>query len=133
MNARKLRGEIIKGAGVATRSLDPLFEEIRRRSGLHNLVPGTVNVRLKHWYPGHLDVTLLAHEHGHHEHLFLERCQLFGKDGLIVRTSTNFHGPAVLELMAQEHLKSAHGLDVGALLEIVVYDRGERRAKEVVP
>jgi CTP-dependent riboflavin kinase len=130
MKTRKLVGQVIPGVNVAHKSLAPLFEEILRRTGLKHLVPGTLNVKLPHWYPGHLDIILLAHEYEHHEHLFIERCRVFGKDALIIRTSTNHHGPAMLEIMAQEHLRSTHSLTDYCKIEVEVFERGPKRAIE---
>lgn len=118
---RTLRGIVFKGAGVATGSLRRLMPEIRKRSGL-DLRAGTVNVRLPQWYTIRHDLTLWAHEHGHHEHLFFERCTVFGKPALIVRTSQNHHGSHVLELLGVEAIRRNHRVKLGDRLSVRVID-----------
>ena len=119
---RQLQGKVFKGTGVASGSLDPLMAKIRERSGCPNLQRGTLNVRLADPYPGHTDFEFLAHEHAHHEDVKFERCRVAGIPALIMRTSTNFHGDSVLELMAESHLRSVLGVVDDDTVIIEVFD-----------
>lgn len=125
MKRRVLRGTIFKGAGCSGRSMAPVMDALRQVSGL-GLRGGTVNVRLPHWYTIRHDITLWAHEYGHHEHLFFERCDVFGKPALIVRTSQNHHGSAVLEILGTERIRRNHKLKIGDKIAVEVVEVGPR-------
>ena len=123
MNTIILKGIVFTGANVALKSLSPLFEQIKYRSGISSLIPGTLNLKLAQDHIGYLDIIFLAHEYNHHEHVFLERCNIFNKKALIARTSTNFHGNTVIEVIAQEHLRETYDLKDGDEVEVEVYKR----------
>lgn len=122
---RTLRGTVCSGTGSSPRSMRRVLAEVCRRSGLR-LRPGTVNVRLSHWYTIRHDLTIWAHESGHHEHLFFERCAVFGKPALIVRTSQNHHGSAVIEVMGVERIRRNHRVKIGDRLAVRVLELGPR-------
>jgi hypothetical protein len=69
-----------------------------------------------------------------HEHLVFERCILLLPGGarvpaLIGRTSNNFLGPSVLEVMAEEHLRTRYALAKGDRIDVEVWI-GEHAAAE---
>lgn len=130
MRRRVLRGVHVGGSGSAGKSLARLIRVIRERSGLAGLHPETLNVRLPHWYAVYPDIAILAHEYGHHEHVFLERCELYGRPALIVRTSQNHWGSAVLEILAVERVRRNHRIRTGGRIAVTVWDRGPRRPRE---
>lgn len=125
MKQRTLRGVAAKGAGAASGSLKRILPEIRKRSGLRVLT-GTVNVRLTHWYTIRHDLTIWAHEHGHHEHLFFERCTFFGRPALIVRTSQNHNGSHIVEVLATERVRRNHRIKLGDRISVRVVEFGPR-------
>lgn len=120
MSTRKLRGVVFKGVGCSGRSMANVFPDICKRSSL-KLRPGTVNIKLPHWYTIRHDLTLWAHEYGHHEHLFFERCRVFGKPALIWRSSENHHGSAVLEVMGTEAIRRNHRVKIGDRVTVEVF------------
>jgi len=124
MSICRLVGMVFSGAGVARQSLEPLMADIRRVSGLRELLPETLNVRLGHPYRLHPDpdLTFWAHEWNHPEDVFLQRCRIFALDALIMRTSTNYHGDSVLEIMAEQRLRATFGLDDGSQVEVEVHE-----------
>lgn len=125
MTRRVLRGTIRKGAGCSGRCMAKIHAALCARSGL-KLRPGTVNLHLPHWYTLRHDLTIWAHEYHHHEHLFFERCEVFGKPALIVRTSENHHGSQVLEIMGTERIRRNHHLKIGGRLAITVWESAPR-------
>jgi hypothetical protein len=120
---RDLQGIVFKGAGVAGNCLKPLLPAIRHRTGLTNLLPHTLNIRLPVAYTGTRDFIFEAKAHSHHEDVYLERCRVRGLDALIMRTSTNHHGASVLEIMAEVFLKQHFGITDGDVVTIQVYTR----------
>lgn len=105
-----------------------IHRAICERAGLA-VRPGTVNVELPHWFTIRHDLVLWAHEYGHHEHLFFERCSVFGKPAQILRTSQNHHGSAVLEIMGVEAIRRNHRIKIGDTIAIRVVE-WSRRPKE---
>jgi CTP-dependent riboflavin kinase len=130
MKQRTLRGTVVSGAGFAARGFGHMIRVIRERSGLSRLHADTVNVKLPHWYAIYPDITILAHEYGHHEHLYLERCRVFGRDALLVRTSQNQHGSQFVEVLAEERVRRNHRVKIGDSMSVTVWERGPKRPKE---
>jgi CTP-dependent riboflavin kinase len=91
--------------------------EIREATGYNSLIPGTLNVKLDASHTLRSDFHLPREQRtdGRNEDLDFERCRLVMQHGtvraLIARTSTNFWGDEVLEIMAEEHLRSRYGLN----------------------
>mgnify|MGYP001615959028 CR=1 FL=1 len=115
MAKRLLRGRVESGEGDATKWPT---EEIRRLTR-YNLVPVTLNVVLDAPHTLRPDFTLPKEHRSdeRQEDLNFERCALMvGADrvrALIARTSTNYHGCWVLEIMAEKRLKESYGLNDG--------------------
>jgi CTP-dependent riboflavin kinase len=129
MRARTLRGTVVSGTGFAARGFGRMIRAIRERSGLE-VYADTVNIRLPHWYAVYPDITILAHEYGHHEHVYLERCRVFGRDALLVRTSQNHHGSQCIEILATERVRRNHRVKIGDPMSVTVWERGSKRPKE---
>ena len=126
---RILRGIVKTGLGDAKNW--PL-EQIRDVTGRANLLAGTLNVELEEPHSVRHDFTLHAtsRNDGRYEDLYFEECSLLiglkKVPALIARTSTNFHGNEVLEIMAAEHLRDNQGLGDGHTIGVQVRtDKGE--------
>jgi CTP-dependent riboflavin kinase len=82
----------------------------------YSLISGTLNVKLDVPHTLRSDFRLPRERRtdGRPEDLDFERCRLVMRRGnvraLIARTSTNFWGDEVLEIMAEEHLRLGYGL-----------------------
>jgi CTP-dependent riboflavin kinase len=118
---RHLQGTVFSGAGIAGDSLKPLLHYIRKLTGLHSLLPQTLNIRLPIAYTGTRDFVLEAKAYSHYEDVYLERCRIRGLDALIMRTSTNYHGASVLEIMAEVWLKREFGIADGDIETVEVF------------
>lgn len=120
-----LRGAVSAGgfhkAGWFLAHVEGLIEE---RTGLANVVPGTLNVELSEAYFVRPDTIIGRDEYNDAESLLLERCCIGGIRAVIIRPDShergNAHGPAHLELMAEVKLRDALGLEDGAAVEVVV-------------
>lgn len=120
---RILRGAIRNGLGDAKNwSLD----EIRKTTQRPNLIAGTLNVHLNEAHIVRRDFTLHANRRtdGRNEDLYFEECRLLlgscKVPALIARTSTNYHGEKVLEIMAAEHIRDGYGLSDGHIIDVQV-------------
>lgn len=124
MATKTLRGQVETGCGDA-RSWD--ISEIRRVTGFDDLKESTLNVRLDAAHNLRPDYTLLRgdRECGRDEDLYFERCCLvigpYRVSALIARTSRDFWGPSVLEIMAEELLRQRYRLQDGDALEVEVW------------
>ena len=123
-----LHGEYDEGSGDAS---NWGTDDIRGATGWSRLVDGTFNVRIEGPHTLRPDFHLArgdrnpAYAHTH-EHLDFERCILLLPGGarvpaLIARTSNNFWGPSVLEVMAEEHLRSHYALAKGDCIDVEVW------------
>src|SRR5579863_9637013 len=122
VTSHRLKGTICKGVGVAVISLQPYMNAIRQQTGLKNLVDGTLNLRLVNGtYVGHPDYIFQRGKYNPDEDTYFERCMVRGLPGLIMRTSTNFHGHSVLELMGEVRFRDQYALKDGDQLEIEVF------------
>ena len=124
--ARQLRGVV--GSGTRDAVTWPI-DVIRKLVERPNLYEGTLNVELSTPYELSPDYTLAQEENNRPEALYFEECQLhLGADiisALIARTSTNFHGSTVLEIMANIHLRNKYGLVDGSEVIVEVEDDGD--------
>ena len=134
MATRILQGRVFSGAGDAE---NWPTEHIRTVTGYPCLKPGTLNVRLGEPHVLRHDFTLPREDRPDRqqrpENLYFESCWLLiGTDrvrALIARTSTNFHGCEVLEIMAEEKLKQHYGLQDSDCVSVEVrVDDGEPQA-----
>jgi len=127
-----LQGRVTTGYGMATPNLNPVMPLIEARTGLANLVPGTLNVHIPEEYVVLADALILPQEYPYNrqsglgETIKLQRCLVAGHQALIVRPDSHelgagqFHGKAYLELMAQIHFRTALGLTDGSKVEIQI-------------
>jgi hypothetical protein len=98
------------------------IEEIRKATGRTNLYAGTINVELDQPHKLRVDHTLDRRDRTDQrdEDLFFEDCWLITStakvSSVIARTSTNFWGDSVLEVMAEW----IEGVDPGNSVEIEV-------------
>jgi len=119
-------GRVVPGCGNA-RTWD--MSEIREATGNYNLVEGTLNVELEVPHILRPDHKLLREDRkdrpDHDEDLFFERCFLVigihRVRAVIARTSTNYWGPSVLEIMAKEMLRQRYRLEDGDTLDVEVW------------
>ena len=130
MAKNTLRGVYESGCGDAR---NWGIDDIRLVTGWHRLERGTVNVRLEVPHTlrqppdFHLAREQRSPEYGHDdEDLDFERCFLVLPGGarvraLIARTSRNFWGGAVLEVMAEEHLRTSYELKDGDGIDVEVW------------
>src|SRR5712692_2459462 len=120
---RILRGIVKPGVGDAANW--PL-KQIRNVTGRYNLIAGTLNVELDEPHSVRCDFTLpvASRNDGRREDLYFEECLLLigskRVPALIARTSTNYHGCKVLEIMAAEHLRNSRGLGDRDIINVQV-------------
>lgn len=124
MTTKTIRGVLTTGLGCAkTWGID----EIRKATGCPGLQPGTLNVRLDIPYKVRTDALLRRENRIDklNEDLLFERCQLlFGEviiPAWIARTSRNFHGDHVLEIMAEERLRQRYDLEDNDCIYLQVF------------
>jgi CTP-dependent riboflavin kinase len=123
---------VTTGYGMAARNLDPVMSLIEQRTGLQNLVRGTLNVTIPEEYIVRPDAPVLPEEYpfnkesGLHETIKFQRCLVAGYRGLIVRPDSQglgagqFHGKSYLELMGQKNFREALALTDGNTIEVQV-------------
>ncbi len=120
----RLRGHVTTGFGVAGGNLQHLEGLIAHRSGLPQIVTGTLNVRLSESYFVKPDHALSAHEYNGHEVILLQRAVISGIAALIMRPHTHEldegfgHGTTTLELLAPVHLRNRLELQNGSEVEV---------------
>jgi CTP-dependent riboflavin kinase len=118
-----LSGQIVAGCGDGS---SWGISEIQKATGYVKLKKGTLNVKLCSPHTLRPDYVLRRQERkdGRDEDLFFERCCLvigaYRVPALIARTSTNFWGLSVLEIMAEEMLRQRYRLQDGDALDIEV-------------
>jgi CTP-dependent riboflavin kinase len=99
-------------------------------TGYENLREGTLNVKLDAPHDLRRDRKLPREDRkdGRGEDLYFEYCCLVIGAGrapaVIARTSTNYWGPSVLEIMAEETLRNHYGLEDGETLCVEVWSEG---------
>ncbi len=125
---KHLVGAVETGVGAASSSLAPLLSIIREASSLRDLRPETLNVRLREPYVLRPTFTIHGSKVGRNEDYHFEVCRVHDLPhfraflGLIMRTSTNYHGESVLEVMAEVNLRERLGLSDGTSVEVSVFD-----------
>jgi len=121
-----LVGRVTAGFGVAAFNLEAVTDLICRRTGLRSLVPGTLNLRLESPYFLDADVDLTQEECSGWEAISLQRCCIGGVRALIVRPRSHDagegHGPAYLEIAAEDHLRRRLALRDGDIVAVTVGD-----------
>jgi len=121
-----LSGRVVPGCGNA-RTWE--ISEIRKATGFYNLVEGTLNVELGAPHILRPDYKLPRENrkdrNDHDEDLLFEHCVLvigtLRVRALIARTSTNYWGPSVLEVMAEEMLRRRYCLEDRDVLDMEVW------------
>src|SRR5690348_10704662 len=104
---KHLVGAVETGVGAASSALAPRLSIIRETSSLRDLRPETLNVRLREPYVLRPTFTIHGSKVGRNEDYHFEVCRIHDLPhfraflGLIMRTSTNYHGESVLEVMAE--------------------------------
>ena len=120
----QLRGRIVAGCGHAGRNWG--ISEIQKVTGYANLKQGTLNVRLEaeHNLRPYCKLPREDRKDGIGEDLYFEHCCLVigthRVPALIARTSTNYWGSSVLEIMAEVMLKDSYRLRDGDVLDVEV-------------
>jgi CTP-dependent riboflavin kinase len=125
-------GIVTAGYGVAARNLDPVMTLIESRTGLANLVRGTLNVNISEEYIVQADALInpdeypLNKQENTRETIKLQRCLVAGHRGLIMRPDSHelgagqYHGKKYLELMGQKNLRETLSLGDGSTVEVQV-------------
>jgi CTP-dependent riboflavin kinase len=129
---RIFRGIVTKGYGVATQNLAPVMTLIESRTGLLNLVEGTLNVNIPEEYIVRGDALICPDEYPLNkqanscETIKFQRCLVAGFKGLIMRPDSHelgagqYHGKSHLELMGQKCFRKELGLVDGSVVEVEV-------------
>ena len=119
---RVFKGTVTEGYGVAARNLAPVMALIEARTGLLNLVEGTLNVSIPEEYIVRPDAQIEPDEYPFNkqentrETIKLQRCLVAGYKGLIMRPDSHevgagqFHSKRHLELMGQKNFRQTLGL-----------------------
>ncbi len=127
-----LSGIVTTGYGAATPNLAPVMALIEARTGLANLAPGTLNVKIREEYIVRPDALInpaeypLNRETHLGETIKFQRCLVAGYKGLIMRPDSHeigagqFHGKSYLELMGQKHFRTLLHLVDESAVEIQV-------------
>jgi CTP-dependent riboflavin kinase len=125
-------GIVTTGYGVAARNLDPVMALIETRTGVANLVRGTLNINISDEYIVQADAIISPEEYPLNKHtnlgetIKLQRCLVAGHKGLIMRPDSHevgagqFHGKSHLELMGQNKFRQTLGLADKSEVEIQV-------------
>ena len=129
-------GRISSGFGVAEGNLAEVKDLICQRTGLPDIVPGTLNLRLDASYALQADAHISLEEYGR-EALDLQRCTILGRRAVIVRPKSHDagegHGPAYLEIVAEERLRETLGLHDGDAVAVATGDDAGWWARAPVP
>jgi CTP-dependent riboflavin kinase len=130
-------GTVVGGYGLATPNLDPVMQLIEARTGLTNLVSGTLNVTIPDEYIVPADAVLTPDEYPYnkasnlHETIKFRRCLVAGYKALIMRPDSHeigagqFHGKNYLELMGQRNFRETLRLQDGSTVEVQVEGDGD--------
>ena len=96
-----LTGTVERGHGSASINLvGSVLQLIEQRIGLSELIPGTLNLRLKEPFYLAADATLEPPEYNSQERIQLQRCRVGGIQAIIMRAELAVHGRDHLEIMA---------------------------------
>jgi CTP-dependent riboflavin kinase len=125
-------GIVTTGYGAATPNLVPVMALIEARTGLINLIPGTLNVKISEEYIVQPDALINPDEYPLNrdthlgETIKFQRCLVAGYRGLIMMPDSHetgagqFHGKSYLELMGQKHFRTVLGLADECVVEVQV-------------
>ena len=125
-------GTVTKDYGVAADNLRPVMPLIEARTGLKNLIEGTLNVDIPEEYIVRADAIISPDEYPLNkqtnlgETIKFQRCLVAGHKGLIMRPDSHevgagqFHGKSHLELMGQKKFREALDLAHESLVEVQV-------------
>jgi CTP-dependent riboflavin kinase len=125
-------GIVATGYGLATPNLAPVVTLIEARTGLTNLAPGTLNVKICEEYIVQSDAVINSDEYPFNretnlgETIKIQRCLVAGYKTLIIRPDSHeigagrFHGKSYLELMGQKHFRTLLGLADESVVEVQV-------------
>jgi CTP-dependent riboflavin kinase len=125
-------GTVCCGYGIAARNLEPVMTLIENRTGLANLVQGTLNMNIPEEYIVRADALLSPDEYPYNqesglgETIKFQRCLVAGHRGLIMRPDSHeigegqFHGKSHLEIMGQKNFRETLGLTEGSVVEVQV-------------
>jgi CTP-dependent riboflavin kinase len=128
---KDFRGVVVPGRGFgAQRMANPsLLQAAQRLAGL-NLVPGTLNVRLPQPFDGHLPGYLTEDELGgnvwrdhapHRMGLRYGEVLIAGRyRGLVFQGDEPEYPPEQVEILSDQHLRTALGLRDGDVLEFLL-------------
>ena len=126
------KGTVTGGYGAATRNLAPVMALIEARTGLANLIEGTLNVNIPEEYIVQADAIISPDEYPLNkqtnlgETIKFQRCLVAGHKGLIMRPDSHevgagqFHGKSHLELMGQKNFRQTLGLSDKSEVEVQV-------------
>ena len=126
---KALHGYIAQTSGgfhVAAQNLKPVMHLIEARTGLKDLVPGTLNIRIDQDYIVIADASISPLEYGYDETVKLQRCIISGLKAIIMRPDThetkpNYgHGKDHLKLMSPFHLRTELNLKDGDRVTVEV-------------
>jgi CTP-dependent riboflavin kinase len=119
---RVFQGTVRSGYGVAGKNLIGQHHLIESRTGLRDLVEGTLNVAIASPYYVKPIAKLTRTEY--REEILFQRCRVGGVRCLIMRPETHeagaAHGPSHLEIMSDRHLRTSMGLKDGSVMAVEV-------------
>jgi len=119
-----LSGTLDDGYGAAGKNLMSVLPLIEARSGLHPLIPNTLNLKLARPYPVAPDFVITANEYNGSEELRFRHCTVADWPGLIMRPDSHengaFHGPAYLEIMSTAWLRKELKLQFGSVVNVEI-------------
>jgi CTP-dependent riboflavin kinase len=128
MNSATVIGRVQTGHRVASKVMrEPVMDVIRKRTGFPRLRSGTLNVRIEKPHDHRRDYTLPPDDRtdGYLEVWYFELCRISrgqrGIGALILRTATNHWGDCVLEIMADEHLRTWLQVNDGEEVEVTIF------------
>jgi CTP-dependent riboflavin kinase len=126
MGVRLINGNIEAGFHVAAQNLRRVMHLIEERTGLADLVPGTLNVRIGGEYIVIRCAVITPEEYGLNETAKLQRCLVQGHKAIITRPDTHEkiagygHGKNHLELMGRVNFRETLHLQDGDPVTIEV-------------
>jgi CTP-dependent riboflavin kinase len=127
---RIFRGTVKSGYGVAAANLKPVLRLIELRTGMANLVEGTLNVQILESYMVIPTTSILPHEYplniatGLNETIKLQRCVIGSHKAIIMRPDTHergmLHGPKHLELVGTVKFRQVLRLEDESAVDVEV-------------
>jgi CTP-dependent riboflavin kinase len=128
-----LTGIIEGGSGGASPRTSEVIDELRELTGFRELRSGTLNVRLKEPHTFREDFCFTRDKRREpdpkEEDWFFEVCRVSragrSTKALILRTSRNFHGDCVLEVMAEEKLRDWLPANDSDSVQVEIYETSD--------